>query len=102
MTIALAFLLSELKTGTLFQITAQVAGVLMGPIAGAFFLGMLVPFADTLVSEMSVYLWWLTSLSNRPIHVDLGTQTVWYTYHFQYLKLCDPHASALRLCFFIS
>ncbi len=49
-TIALAFMVSEMKNSSLFQITQLVAGIFLGPIGGVFFLGVLVPWANTPVS----------------------------------------------------
>ncbi len=48
-----AFLISQLKGASLFQITIQMTGMLNGPLAGIFFLGILVPFVNTMVTEMN-------------------------------------------------
>ncbi len=46
----MAFIVSELKNGSLFQITSAIIGMLLGPIGGVFLLGMMVPWANTPVS----------------------------------------------------
>ncbi len=49
MNIALAFMVFEMQNSSLFQIANLVAGVLVGPIGGIFLLGILIPWANTMV-----------------------------------------------------
>ncbi len=49
MSIALALMVSEMKNSSLFKIISVIGGMLTGPIAGSFFLGIFIPWADTIV-----------------------------------------------------
>lgn len=42
-------MVSAMENSSLFQIINLVGGMLVGPIGGVFFLGILIPWADTIV-----------------------------------------------------
>ena len=51
MGIALALMVNEMENSSLLKIVSVTAGILMGPIGGSFFLGIFIPWADTIVRE---------------------------------------------------